>query len=394
MATLVKGPLGVLLAALGLVAVFWENRSGEPKPLRGSHLLGVSVFLVVSGGWFALAYWDVGWPLVDKMIRGELVQHAIGKRGQYEFGFHKPLVDVIVSLIPWSLFIPLALWRVWSKPDSNAEVRSFERLLFCALAIGLFIFTIAGHHKGRLIFPLLPIAALLVGREIADRLAGAPPQRFLTSCGVAFVVMLGSFGIYHHLVRAKSSASVETRGYLQVAKMLRDTVGPEFPLTHVDEDFALQVSLNTRRQYAPLKAAAKLLQQQDAAAFVVVEDLPQLQKELAPTGQKPYELVKLLHKGEPYLTILSNHPRLEWTDRVAAQFDTLSVCIENARLVRSRQNELVLSSKSKNAKITVTNTSAIPHPLSIRWNDGPPVRKTLASGETWSVPSVPFKPPS
>src|SRR5262249_2122178 len=58
--TLTKGPLGVLLAALGLGAVLWERRSGHVTRLTGSHALGVGLFVLLTVGWFVLAYNRVG----------------------------------------------------------------------------------------------------------------------------------------------------------------------------------------------------------------------------------------------------------------------------------------------------------------------------------------------
>src|SRR6185369_12490229 len=63
-ATLTKGPLGLLFAANGLLAAWWERKSPRPHPLRGSQLPGVGLFLLLAGGWFLLAYWQAGPPLI------------------------------------------------------------------------------------------------------------------------------------------------------------------------------------------------------------------------------------------------------------------------------------------------------------------------------------------
>src|SRR4029453_6232333 len=76
-ATLTKGPLGVLLGGLGLLAVVWERRSGTPAPIRGNQLPGIGVYLVIPVGWFVLAYLQVGWHLVDNMLGRELLGHAV-----------------------------------------------------------------------------------------------------------------------------------------------------------------------------------------------------------------------------------------------------------------------------------------------------------------------------
>ena len=71
--TLTKGPLGVLLAALGLLAVAWERRSRHPTRLRGAHAVGVVVFLLITVGWFVLAYRRIGPHLVANMVGEEFL---------------------------------------------------------------------------------------------------------------------------------------------------------------------------------------------------------------------------------------------------------------------------------------------------------------------------------
>jgi 4-amino-4-deoxy-L-arabinose transferase-like glycosyltransferase len=75
--TLTKGPLGPVLAGLGLLASRWENKSGNPFPVRGSHLAGIALFLGLVGTWFLLAYSQLGEALTSKMLSEELVGHAV-----------------------------------------------------------------------------------------------------------------------------------------------------------------------------------------------------------------------------------------------------------------------------------------------------------------------------
>ncbi len=131
--TLTKGPLGVLLASLGLFAAFWEQRSGRPAPIRGWHLLGIGLFVTVTGAWFLAAYLEAGQPLIDTMIGHELIQHAFqGRDGRLPGeGLHKPTLDFLWRFLPWSVFTFVALWRVIRHPDPKTEQRRFERFLVC-----------------------------------------------------------------------------------------------------------------------------------------------------------------------------------------------------------------------------------------------------------------------
>jgi 4-amino-4-deoxy-L-arabinose transferase-like glycosyltransferase len=80
--TMVKGPLAVVVGAAGLLAAIWERRTNSPTPFRGYHFVGVLVFLLIVGGWFALAYRELGQALIDKVShpgasasRAETVQY-------------------------------------------------------------------------------------------------------------------------------------------------------------------------------------------------------------------------------------------------------------------------------------------------------------------------------
>src|SRR5262249_30945168 len=113
-ATLTKGPLGVLLAGFGLVAVVWERLTGHRTPLAGSHTTGIGLFLLVTVGWFLLAYRQVGPRLVQNMFVDELVGNVVEHRVAYRFV--KPLGDFTWNFAPWSLFAIAGLVRVIVRP--------------------------------------------------------------------------------------------------------------------------------------------------------------------------------------------------------------------------------------------------------------------------------------
>src|SRR6185503_17267003 len=77
LSTLTKGPLGLVFAACGLLACVWERASGVPAPLRGSHKLGVALFIALTVGWFVLSVWALGQPVVDRIIMRELIGNTV-----------------------------------------------------------------------------------------------------------------------------------------------------------------------------------------------------------------------------------------------------------------------------------------------------------------------------
>src|SRR5438093_6985453 len=103
--TLVKGPLGLILGSAGLLAAFWERRSGTPHPIRGSHWPGLILFLGITGAWFAAACADMGQPFIDKVLGRELVGHIVksGHDHRPVEGFYEPPLAFSTLFAPWSL---------------------------------------------------------------------------------------------------------------------------------------------------------------------------------------------------------------------------------------------------------------------------------------------------
>jgi 4-amino-4-deoxy-L-arabinose transferase-like glycosyltransferase len=188
LATLTKGPLGLLLGSLGLVSRPWRA-VGAPRPAIGRVLPGLALFLLLTGGWLLLAWQDRGQPVLDKLLGRELVGHVVSDdkgHGPLQ-GFYKPAFYFGTRFLPWSLIALAGLWRVFRRPAADAGERAFERYLAWFLLAGLAVFSIATHQRSDLVLPLLPAAALLAGRE-ADRWLGRRSRAASIAVAVAGVV--------------------------------------------------------------------------------------------------------------------------------------------------------------------------------------------------------------
>jgi 4-amino-4-deoxy-L-arabinose transferase-like glycosyltransferase len=314
-ATLAKGPVGLLLAALGLLAVAWERWSGQVAPIRGSHRWGIVLFLVITGGWFGLAYLQYGQALVDRMVFRELFRHAIGEgdgSGPSHPVYIQP-VNFLLGLAPWSLFACIGFWRIWKHPASNPGERRAERFLFCWFFAGLLLFTLASHRQARLLFPIIPAAALVAGREMARWAANMRPRALLATGAMLTVVGMSAIAVSYHLIRDDSQRVARAQGMRELALSIRERVGDGFPITHVDTPFSLQFFLNSTTPLATAQRAASVLSG-PGVAFVAVRDLDSLRIALAQTSTPLYVVAQWPAAGEAYVSVVSNHARLEWTD--------------------------------------------------------------------------------
>jgi hypothetical protein len=384
-ATLVKGPLGLILAVAGLLAAFWEWRSGNPLRPRGNHLTGILLYLAICGGWFALAYWQMGQPLVDKMIGRELLRHSIGEE-QGRHHFYEATVNGLTNYLPWSILGVVALWRVCRSPSPQATTRRFERFLFCWFVAGLILFSVSPHQSGRLIFPLLPALALLTGCELQRWLAALPAKTISKLVVATMAFALIAMFLNHHYRLRHTHQTKETLAMRTLAGDIRDRVGEQFPFTYVDSPFAVQFYLNTYRPNVSAEAAVKLLQG-DAAAFVVVCDLAALQR--AWGGDRPAwsEVLSQPLNRDEVVHIVSNHPRLEWVDHMAAIIGPFSLRMDGVKLLRARGEEFVFERREKmeNA-VTFSNLAPTRQRVRVRFSHSSTVQeRELAPGGTWKL---------
>jgi len=391
LATLTKGPLGILIGLVGLVAVFWEWRGGTPLPLKGSHWLGIAVFVVLVGGWFGWSYVREGPPLVNKMLKQELATQTLSdERGAPAGkGFYKPTLYFLARFAPWSLLSCAGFWRVWRRPASDPRQRRFERFLFCWFFVGLFCFSCSPHQRGDLLWPLIPAAALLGGRELARFAARFEPQTVVWASVAVTVVILGLLVPFNSWAASRTVYVPQTEGIIQLATQIRQQVGRQFPLTHVDDPFALQFYLGPMRRVVSFQRAARLLDG-DAAAFVAVHDLARLESCRGTNAPSLHELARWPATGKPFVQIVSNHPRLEWTRSMAACWGPWRVQMEGARVVRASAAEVVVAADAAGAgAVQVTNESDAPHPVRAQLVHGATElaeSAVLAPGRTLRVP--------
>lgn len=397
--TLAKGPLAVILGAAGLLAVLWERRSGSPLPLRGNHFAGLLVFLGITGGWFALAYGQLGQPLIDKMIGRELVGHAVGQADGFSpLEAFLPPLDFLVTFAPWSLLSLVAFWRVWKRPDADATLRRFERFLASAFIAGLILFCCAGHHRGRLIVPLIPFAALLAGRELADLTLPWSRRRIFQSATALIGIYLVGVFINAHFLLAQSQAVQESLAARQAARLIAERLGADAPVTYVDSPFAVQFFLGHVRPTVSIERAAELLRGEDAA-WVAVCDFAKLEAALGPNEGLVREVLRWPETGEPWIRVVGNHPWPSIHEPVVMLLGPLRIESQDLELARPRmpyRGEVELSFRGNAAQgsLKVENQGDTEQVLKVRvFDEASPktaaeLECRLAPGATWELPRI------
>ncbi|MEO1130147.1 MAG: glycosyltransferase family 39 protein [Planctomycetota bacterium] len=265
--TLTKGPLCLLLAAGGMLALPWCRRMqplfSERRPAWKpalQHMGGALLFLLIAGGWALLAWQAEGQAFVDKVIGDELVGHAVGTDMKTSLlsGLYKSPLYFLTRYLPLSVFTYIALVRVVRTPATDPMARRFERFCFCWFIVGLVIFSISPHQRADLLTPIWAPAALLGGREMA-RLFEARTPRFCATLGA--IVLAGALlaaWIYYHPITASHNAAQQGAGLRALAKRITERDEVEL-LQHTTENSALQFYLHTMKdRLSPEDAASHL----------------------------------------------------------------------------------------------------------------------------------------
>jgi 4-amino-4-deoxy-L-arabinose transferase-like glycosyltransferase len=187
LATLAKGPLGLLLPALVLGSYLALTREGR----RLRELLStsaVAVFLVVAAPWYVAIVADQGRRFLDVFILNHNIERFTSTIHHHAgpVWFYVPVL--LAGLFPWSgLSVPALV---------SIEPRESRRDLFVLLwlVLPLVFFSLAGSKLPGYILPCVPPLAILMGRT-ADRMVteGPTPERQLSGRVAALVgLVLGA----------------------------------------------------------------------------------------------------------------------------------------------------------------------------------------------------------
>jgi len=384
-ATMTKGPLGILLGALGLLAAAWERATGAPVGLRGSHRAGIALLAAVIGGWLTLAWLAHGRELVDLLLVEELVGHAVGPATP-GFGVHRPLGYVLALLLPWSLLTAVGSWRVVARPAAEPSARRFERFVFCWLWVGLLVFVLGAHDRQRLVLPLVPAAALLAGRELAHGLGRLAPGLRARVVAVAVVLWVGGSGVFFHLIRPGTADVTVTVAMRAAARAFQEQVGPGFPLTHVDAPFAFRFYLGQVRGGATPARATELLRG-DVAVFVATREAEPLAAAGGPGHVR--EVWRWPSDGPAAVRVVSNHPRLERPDRLVYVAGPFEIRVDGAQPAETRRREVSFKAAGAGWTVQVLNLAPRPERITVRVappGEGAAWTRTLGPEQALRVP--------
>jgi len=189
LATLGKGPVGVVLPALAAGAVALARRD-----VRGTLRIaapGLTAGAALAGAWYAIAYLQAGSPFLDTVVRENWLRFVDpdAKTGHV----HAPgylLALGLVGILPWTPLLPLAI--------AGVRARSALALPAAWAATGFVFFSLAAAKRSVYLLPLEPALAVLIGAAVAAPRADGTLARVARAASALYVpalLVLAALGI-------------------------------------------------------------------------------------------------------------------------------------------------------------------------------------------------------
>jgi 4-amino-4-deoxy-L-arabinose transferase-like glycosyltransferase len=331
--TLTKGPVGVVIAALGLGAVLWERRSGRPLPSRGSLLPGFLLWAAVGAGWLLWAWSVYGDEVLLEVLGRELFRHAaVGDYGEPALAnFHHAPFYLLTRFAPWSLFTVAAIVQAIRRPAADEPRRRLDRFLVCWILGGLVVFGFAGHQRGDLVYPLAAPSALLAGSVMA-RLSWLRSSARAIALVAVCTVLAVPVAVWEYAIHNPREPMLQ-RGLAlrEIGRSVLTEVGPAFPIAYANFPLELQIYEGIWRLDGRGLVGCEYF---DASrpAYAVVMDPDRFVASCAEDGIDLTEIYGWhKHRAADAVGIVGNRARLEWADPMAGWITPFELTFHGVR---------------------------------------------------------------
>jgi 4-amino-4-deoxy-L-arabinose transferase-like glycosyltransferase len=173
LAVLAKGPLGIVIVAVAILPHWLITR--DPKLVRRVFdPVGIVLFLAIAVPWFLLMEQAnpgyLGY-FFESQIVGNVVGAAGGMAARHPEPFYYYAVVLVLALLPWSLMLPQSIYCVLEHREARG--RALDVFVVASVVGTLALLSVAASKLANYVLPVLPPAAVLVGRYF-DRMFASP----------------------------------------------------------------------------------------------------------------------------------------------------------------------------------------------------------------------------
>ena len=186
LAVLAKGPLGVFIPIMAIVA-FLLIRKNVKYLLSRDTLWGIMLFLLIAVPWYALMFAKYGRGFTDEFFINDHWRRFLeAEHPHNDTWFYYPLC-MIGGMFPWSLFVAAALVAFVGRLRSRAG--SLHVFLACWIGAVLLAFQFAHSKLPSYILPVFPALALLTADFIWDDKQSPRTSRLLHILSILTTVL-------------------------------------------------------------------------------------------------------------------------------------------------------------------------------------------------------------
>jgi len=155
-----------------------------------AHIWGVSLFILIVGGWLSLAYLEGGKDYVVGLLIQQTAALAF-KTSYYSHSFLFFFWTFPSEFLPWIFFLPLAIIFCLKEKEKNENfffLLSWIIAVFCLFSLGMM-------KRDLYLLPLYPAAALLAGHFWSNAIKQEGQSQLLTLPLVLFFIVLFIIGL-------------------------------------------------------------------------------------------------------------------------------------------------------------------------------------------------------
>ena len=167
-AALVKGPIALLFPTIVLLITLGIRK--ELQLLKDKRVfIGLGVFLLVSGPWYAMVTLVNGMSYLSEFFGYHNFERYTRLIEQHGSAWYYYIFSLMGGFFPWSAFLILPVaFTLKTKGIRGLNKLDFESLLFLVWVAFIFIFFSCSRSKlPGYIFPIYPILALVVGHALS-----------------------------------------------------------------------------------------------------------------------------------------------------------------------------------------------------------------------------------
>ncbi|MEB3281424.1 MAG: glycosyltransferase family 39 protein [Lyngbya sp.] len=212
LAVLTKGPVGIVLPGLIIISFLLYIGNFRQVLQEAKPILGAIIFTVIALPWYVLVILRNGQTYIDSFFGYHNIERFTNVVNGHDAPWYFYFLVVLIGFMPWSIYLPLAIFRsqfwkrsFWRQQPRDRQLGLFALFWFACIFI---FFSISVTKLPSYVLPLMPAAsilvALLASELILPQTSAEPKTKPIKNRGIlitggfniVFLVLLGIVCIY------------------------------------------------------------------------------------------------------------------------------------------------------------------------------------------------------